>query len=103
MWWCTRFQSPPPLLVAARLLIAVMLMAAPMQTAFALIEGGEGVGKWSGSGNINAENQIAFENIPPGRYVVRGQPNPSTADRQTETLSVQLPGGQSAEVRLSAK
>ena len=29
-----------------------------------------------GSGNIDAKNQIAFENVPPGRYVLRGQPNP---------------------------
>ena len=62
-------------------------------------EGGEAVGKWSGSGNINAENQIAFDDIPPGRYVVRGQPNPSTADQRTEPLSVQLLGGQTAEIQ----
>lgn len=66
-------------------------------------EGGEVVGKWSGSGSINAENQITFEDIPPGPYVVRGQPNPSTADQQTKSVNVQLLGGQTAEVTLSAK
>ena len=40
-------------------------------------EGGEAVGKWSGSGNIDAANRIAFRDVPPGRYVLKGRPNPS--------------------------
>ncbi len=66
-------------------------------------EGGEDVGKWSGSGNIDAKNQISFADVPPGRYVLRGQPNPSTANQQTEPLTIDLKGGQMAEVTLPAK
>ncbi len=66
-------------------------------------EGGEAVGKYGGSGNIDAKNQIAFENVPPGRYVLRGQPNPSSGDQRTEPLTVDLKGGQTTELTLKAK
>jgi hypothetical protein len=66
-------------------------------------EGGEVVGSFGGSGNINASNQIAFENVPPGRYVLRGQPNPSSGDQETDPVTVDLKGGQAAEVTLRAK
>ena len=66
-------------------------------------EGGAAIGKWSGSGNISANNQISFNDVPPGRYVVRGQPNPSSSNEQTERLTIDLKGGQTTEVTLSAK
>jgi hypothetical protein len=66
-------------------------------------EGGEGVGTYGGSGQINDKNQIAFENVPPGKYVLRGQPNPSSGNQQTDPITVDLKGGQAAEIKLSAK
>jgi hypothetical protein len=66
-------------------------------------EEGEAVGKWSGSGNLHANNQISFDDVPPGRYVVRGQPNPSSRNQQTKPLTIDLKGGQTTEVTLSAK
>lgn len=66
-------------------------------------EGGEAVGKWSGPGNIDAKNQISFADVPPGRYVLRGKPNPSTANQQTEPLTIVPMGGPMAEATLSAK
>ncbi|HWY86547.1 MAG TPA: carboxypeptidase-like regulatory domain-containing protein [Gemmataceae bacterium] len=66
-------------------------------------EGGNAVGTFGGSGNINAKNQIAFENVPPGRYVFRGQPNPSSGDQRTNPVTIDLKGGQKAEVTLNAK
>ncbi len=66
-------------------------------------DGGEAVGKWSGSGAIDADGGIAFEGIPPGRYVLRGQPNPTTEDRVTEPVAIDLEGGRTAEVRLHAR
>jgi hypothetical protein len=66
-------------------------------------EEGEAVGKWSGSGNVHANNQISFDDVPPGRYVVRGQPNPSSRNQQTEPLTIDLKGGQTTQVTLSAK
>ncbi len=66
-------------------------------------EGGEAVGKWSGSGNIDAKNQITYEDVPPGRYVVHGQPNPSSADEHTDPVKVELHGGRTIEITLPAK
>jgi hypothetical protein len=66
-------------------------------------EGGEAVGKYGGSGNIDAKNQMAFENVPQGRYVLRGQPNPGSSDEQTEPVTVDLKGGQASEVTLKAR
>ena len=42
-------------------------------------EAGNAVGSWGGSGNIDAGNQIMFRDIPPGRYVIQGRPNPFCA------------------------
>jgi len=66
-------------------------------------EGGEAVGTWGGSGNIDAKNQIAFDDVPPGKYLLVGQPNPATGDQQTKPQAIDLKGGQSAEVTLRAK
>ncbi len=66
-------------------------------------EGGEAIGTYGGSGNIDAKNQMNFENVPPGRYVMRGQPNPSSGDQRTEGVTVELKGGQAADVLLIAK
>jgi hypothetical protein len=66
-------------------------------------DGGDAVGKWGGSGNIDAKNQLSFKDIPPGRYVVRGQPNPSDGKDQTKAVTVDLKGGETAEVTLTAK
>jgi hypothetical protein len=66
-------------------------------------EGGERVGTWGGSGNIDAKSQISFDDVPPGRYVLQGQPNPSIANQRTEPLAIELKGGQTAEIKLSAK
>jgi hypothetical protein len=66
-------------------------------------EGGSAVGTWGGSGNIDAHNQIAFYDVPPGRYVLHGHPNPSSANERTKPLTIELKGGRSTEITLSAK
>src|SRR3954454_17313594 len=66
-------------------------------------EGGNAVGKWSGSGNINTENKISFENVPPGRYVLHGQPNPSRGNEMTKPITIELKGGATEEIQLTAK
>jgi hypothetical protein len=66
-------------------------------------EGGESVGKYGGSGDISDKNQIAFDKVPPGRYILRGQPNPSSGDQQTEPVKIDLKSGETAEVKLGAK
>jgi hypothetical protein len=65
--------------------------------------GGEAVGKYGGSGNIDAKNTMTFEGVPPGPYVLSGQPNPSSGDQTTELARVVLKRGQAAEVKLKAK
>ena len=66
-------------------------------------EGGEVVGSYGGSGNIDAKNQMTFEIVPPGRYVLRGRPNPGSDGEETGPVTVDLKGGQAAEVTLKAK
>lgn len=66
-------------------------------------EGGDKIGSFGGSGNINAKNQIAFENVPPGRYVFSGRPNPGSNNQQTDPVTIDLQGGQSAKITLNAK
>ena len=66
-------------------------------------EGGEAVGKWSGSGNIDAKNQIEFDDVPPGRYVLQGRPNPSGKNEQARPMPVILNVGRSIEVTLPAR
>ena len=66
-------------------------------------DGGEKIGTFGGSGNIDAKNQIAYENVPPGRYVLRGHPNPYSENQQSDPVTIDLKGGQSAKVTLNAK
>jgi hypothetical protein len=66
-------------------------------------EGGEAVGKYGGSGQINQQNQITFDNVPPARYVLRGRPNPGSADEETDPVTVDLQGGKTTEIKLRAK
>lgn len=66
-------------------------------------EGGNTIGKWGGSGNINTENKISFENVPPGRYVLRGHPNPSRNNEVTKPITIELKGGATEEIQLTAK
>ncbi len=67
-------------------------------------EGGEAVGKYGGSGNISSDkNQITFDNVPPGRYVLRGRPNPGADNQETDPVTVDLKGGKTAKIKLIAK
>jgi hypothetical protein len=66
-------------------------------------EGGAAIGKWSGSSQIDSKNQVTYNDVPPGRYVLQGRPNPSTADPQSKPLTIELKGGETIEATLSAK
>ncbi len=66
-------------------------------------EGGEEVGKWSGSGLIDEENQITYDNIPPGKYVITSRPNPGSENQTTDPVTIDLQGGKLTEVTLPAK
>jgi len=66
-------------------------------------EGGSKIGSWGGSGNLDGLNQISFADVPPGRYIVHGQPNPSSGNQKTEAMTVDLKEGATIEVKLYAK
>jgi hypothetical protein len=66
-------------------------------------KGGAGAGKYGASGSIDAKNQLTLENVPPGPYVLRGRPNPAAVKEEPATVSVDLKGGKTTEVKLTAK
>jgi len=66
-------------------------------------EGGSKVGSYGGSGNVDASGFIEFKNVPPGRYVLKGRPNPGGARDETEAVTVELVGGETTDVVLEAK
>ncbi len=67
-------------------------------------EGGLAVGKWGGSGEVDAADRIAFHDIPPGRYVLQGRPNPSSGNQhQAGPVTIELKGGQTLPVTLHAR
>jgi hypothetical protein len=66
-------------------------------------EGGDKIGSYGGSGNIDAKNQMTFDQVPPGRYQVSGRPNPGSDSQQIEPVTVELKGGETLKVKLSAK
>ena len=67
-------------------------------------EGGRAVGQWGGSGDIDQQNQIVFSDMPPGRYILQGHPNPFTIsrDKRSKPVTIDVKRGQSAEITLSA-
>ena len=66
-------------------------------------EGGAAVGKWSGSGRIDHENRVFFRNVPPGRYVLSGAPNPSSVEQRSRSLTVELSAGPTTGITLPAR
>lgn len=66
-------------------------------------EGGDKVGSWGGSGNINELSQIEFKDVPPGKYHLKGRPNPGSEREESATVTVDLKGGETVEVKLEAK
>ncbi|MEM8734887.1 MAG: carboxypeptidase-like regulatory domain-containing protein [Planctomycetota bacterium] len=65
--------------------------------------GGEMVGSWGGSSNLDENDTVLFKNIPPGEYVVHGRPNPGSNLEQTEDALVKIEGGKEASIEIKAK
>ena len=66
-------------------------------------EGGSVVGSWGGSANIDDSNKYVFRNIPPGKYVLKGRPNPGSKKQETKLHTIDLKGGEEEVVILQAK
>lgn len=65
-------------------------------------EGG-GIGSWGGSANIGTNGMHSFENVPAGRYVVTGKPNPGRAADRTDPVKVKIKGKDRHSIKLIAK
>lgn len=65
-------------------------------------EGGEKIGSWSGTSNLDAADQVHFKNVPAGRYQVSGRPNPGRSSQRTKPKLVILKGGSDLQVTLQA-
>jgi hypothetical protein len=75
-------------------------------------EGEAAVGSWVEIRIIDAKNQVCFNGVPPGRYVLQGWPSrygsggrstPFTGVQRSKPLAIDLKGGQTAEIALPAK
>jgi hypothetical protein len=91
---------------SARILVTVDFAGAARPEGYIVDiapEGGNAVGTWGGSGNIDAGNQIMFRDVPPGRYVIKGRPNPSSANQESKPVTIEIKGGQATRITLSAK
>ncbi|AMV40146.1 carboxypeptidase-like regulatory domain-containing protein [Planctomyces sp. SH-PL62] len=66
-------------------------------------EGGDVVGSYGGSGNIDAKDQMYFAILPPGRYVLTGRPNPGSESEETEPVTIDVKAGPAAEITLKAR
>ncbi len=90
------------LIEAARLRVTADFTGIPRPRTFTVRlepEGGESAGRWSADKDINASDQVAFDDWPPGRYVIRG----SDGYRWTRPIPIILNGGRSIEVTLPAR
>jgi Carboxypeptidase regulatory-like domain len=65
-------------------------------------EGGNVVGSWGGSSQINEKNEVSFKDAPPGRYELVGHPNPTSEKEKTKAITVDLKGGATEDVTITA-
>jgi len=66
-------------------------------------EGGNVVGSYGGSATLPESNDYDFQNVPAGKYVFFGRPNPGSANQETDHVAVELRGGETTTVTLKAK
>ena len=66
-------------------------------------EGGNVVGSYGGSANLPGGNPYEVRDAPAGAYVFFGRPNPGSSDQQTDRVTVELVGGETAKIELKAK
>jgi hypothetical protein len=65
-------------------------------------EGGPRAGKWSASGNLDANAGFSFDSVPPGKYVVSPFPGRQyTRQADPAAKTVEVKAGQAAEVELT--
>jgi hypothetical protein len=91
---------------SAQLLVTVDFAGGQRDPTYMVVlepEGGNVIGSWGGSSTISDENKVSFTDAPPGRYFLRGHPNPHSPDQVAGPIVVDLKGGATEEVTLTAK
>lgn len=66
-------------------------------------EGGSVVGSWGGSATVDADGSYFFDNVPPGRYTLKGRPNPGSTDEETAPKTIDVVAGETTDVVLIAR
>jgi hypothetical protein len=75
-------------------------------------DGEAAVGPWVEVDSLDANNQVCFKGVPPGKYVLQGWPSrygsggrdtPFTGVPESKPLAVDLKSGETAEITLPAK
>ena len=65
-------------------------------------EGGAKAGKWSASGNLDAEAAFSFDGVPPGKYVVSPFPGRRYTDQpEPAAKTVEVKAGETTEVEVT--
>ena len=61
-------------------------------------KGGPKVGSWGGNAKVRDDGTFEFNNVPPGEYRIKSEPNPSSPNRQyaPEQVITVVPGGRCA-------
>jgi hypothetical protein len=101
-----RYTVKNEMVRSARILVTVDFAGAKRPEAYIVEiapEGGNVVGSWGGSANIDTGNQFMFRDVPPGRYTIKGRPNPSSANQESDPVTIEIKGGQASRITLSAK
>jgi hypothetical protein len=90
---------------AARLEVTVNFTGKPRPKVYIVKfepEGGPKIGSYGGNAQIDGV-QYVFDGVPPGRYLVRGHPNPYSEKQVTDPIPVDLKGGLTTKVTVKAK
>ena len=66
-------------------------------------EGGLVIGSWGGNASVDGSGFARFTNVPPGKYVLWGRPNPGADSDETRKVPVEVKGGETREVTVKAR
>jgi hypothetical protein len=68
-------------------------------------EGGSKIGSYGGSGSVDAKGVMTFQNVPPGKYTITARPNPGPVvnGKDPSAQTIEVVGGQTAEVKFEVK
>jgi hypothetical protein len=62
--------------------------------------GGLKIGSWGGSANLKPDGTYAFENVPPGEYVVSTRPQHAGLPKDPNAKTIKIEGGKTLEVEV---